>query len=236
VSLSGASARIEKVELTNVLAEFMGNNGENARLCEEDIPSDARATLFLKQTHGNTWLTIIVNNARPHALFTVWVLLDTTINSPLTGAPATPMVRSDLVDDLVPVTPPRGLPFGLNGVDAHGDPIFTEDDGDIRVYMDSTGPTGPGFGTRSLVPNGFYTNRFGWGSFTTHLDFELVGDAYPFDKVEIPGRVVQGDLSPVPIRPIPFAIVSHCKDEKGHGLVFRANSATGDQAWFLYQP
>jgi hypothetical protein len=229
---------MERVELANELGQFMGNNGENNRLCEEEIPSDARATLLLKQTHGQTWLSIIVNNARPHALFTVWVLLGTDaaspLPSPLTGAPATPMVRSDLVAALVPVTPRVGDPLVTVGLQS---PPFQPGDGDTTVYMDNLGPTGPAFGTRSLVPNGFYTNRFGWGIFTTHLDFELVGGTYPFDQVEIPGRVVQGALSPVPIRPnLPFAIVSHCKDEKGHGLVFRANNATGDQPWFFYRP
>ena len=223
VSLSGASARIEQVKLSNVLSEG------NAALCEEDFPSDARATLFLKQTRGQTWLTIIVHNARPHALFTVWLFLSGL--SPLTGVDAMPMVRSDLVDDLVEVTPPVGFEFGLQN------PPFDSEDGDTTVYMTSTGPTGPGFGTRSLIPNGFYTNRSGWGIFTTHLDFALVDGSYPFDKVEIPGRVAQGDFQPVPILPdFPFGIVSHCKDEKAHGLVNRANDATGDQPWFFYEP
>ena len=114
-SLSGASARTDRVELSNVLSEA------DAALCEADFPSDARATLFLEQAHRQTWLTIIVHNARPHALFTVWVFLNGP--SPLTGRDATPMVRSGLVDDLVQVTPPRGFRFGLNGVDATGSPI-----------------------------------------------------------------------------------------------------------------
>ena len=37
------------------------------------------------------------------------------------------------------------------------------------------------------MPNGFYTNRFGRGIFTTHLDFDPVRGAYPFEKVAIPG-------------------------------------------------
>jgi len=61
-----------------------------------------------------------------------------------------------------------------------------------------------------LAGSGPYTNRFGWGIFTTHLDFELVGGDYPFDKVAIPGRVEPGDLDSVPIRPVAFAVVSHC--------------------------
>lgn len=232
-SLSDAAARIKRVELINTLNLFKSEG--DAALCEEEFPSDARATLFLKQAHGQTWLTIIVRNARPHALFTIWVFLDGA--SLLTRA-ATPMVRSSMVDELVEFTPPRGFPFGLNGVDANGVPIFEADDGDTTIYTDSTGTTsGPGFGTRSFVPNGFYTNHLGWGIFTAHLDFELEDGAYPFDKVVIPGRVNKGDLSPVPIfSAIPFAIASHCKDEKAHGLVNRANDATSDQFWFTFEP
>jgi hypothetical protein len=66
---------------------------------------------------------------------------------------------------------------------------------------------------------------------------------YPFDKVEIPGRVSPGALDPVAIGlnfpgvgVIPFGVVSHCKNEKGHGLLFRANDETGDQGWFLFVP
>lgn len=221
-SLSDAVARIKRVELTNILS------ANNAALCEEEFPSDARATLFLQQTHGQTWLTIIVHNARPNALFTVWVFLD--VISPLTGRDATAMVRSSMVnEELVNVTPPVGSDFGLQS------PPFQPGDGDTTVYNDSGGPTGPGFGTRSLVPNGFYTNRLGWGIFTAHLDFELEDGAYPFDKVEIPGKVNKGDLAPIPIfSAIPFNIASHCKDEKGHGLVNKANNATSDQGWFDY--
>jgi hypothetical protein len=226
-SLSEAAARIKRVELTNILSEG------NAALCEEEYPSDARATLFLKQAHGQTWLTIIVRNARPHALFTIWLFM--TEGSPLTIGPPpfsslpTPLVRSSMVDDLVKVTPPVGSDFGLQS------PPFRPGDGDTTVYNDSGGPTGPGFGTRSLVPNGFYTNHLGWGIFTAHLDFELEDGDYPFDKVEIPGRVHKGDLDPIPIfSAIPFGIVSHCKDEKGHGLVNKVNNATSDQGWFDY--
>ncbi len=230
LSLSGAYA--ETVQLTNILSE------ENAALCEEESPSDASATLSFTQDDGETWLTISLADARPNALFSVWLLLDGT--SPLTGASPEPMVPSDLVEDLVAVTPPLGSDFGLNGVDEDGDPIFKATDGDTTVYMDSTGPTGPGFGTRSLVLNGFFTDNSGTGMFERHLDFELVGGAYPFDKVKIPARVKLGELDPVDIRVPPnpaFAVVSHCKDEKGHGLVFRRdNVETGDQAWFLFFP
>jgi hypothetical protein len=240
-SLSDAAARIKRVELTNTLSEG------NAALCEEEFPSDARATLFLKQSHGQTWLTIIVHNARPNALFTIWVFLDGI--SPLTGRDVTAMVRSGLVDDLVEVTPRVGDSDGQDppvvvvtvGLQT---PPFQPGDGDDTVYVESEeNPIpigGPGFGTRSVVPNGFYTNRFGWGIFTTHLDFELEGGDYPFDKVVIPGRVGKGDLDPIPIfsaAPFgPFGIASHCKDEKAHGLVNLANPATSDQTWFVFAP
>jgi len=230
-SLSGGYAFGATVELSNELV-FMDNNGEeNARLCEEQIPSDASARLVYQQGDGQTWLRINVDKARPNALFTVWVILADL--SPLTGVDATPMVPSDLVDELVPVTPPVGFPiedFGLQS------PPFQAGDGDTRVYMDTTGPTGPGFGTRTVVPNGFYTDRFGRGMFEVHLDFELVGGAYPFDRVEIPDRVEPNDFPAVPINANPiFVIASHCKDEKGHGLVFRANNETGDQLWFFFR-
>jgi hypothetical protein len=118
-----------------------------------------------------------------------------------------------------------------------------EADGDKTVYDTFTGDTGPGFGTRTVVPNGFNTDRFGRGMFETRLDFELVGGAYPFDRVVIPDRVSPGDLAAVSIGldipgvgVTPLAVVSHCKDEKGHGLAPRANDATGDQGWFLFVP
>jgi hypothetical protein len=220
-SLSGGDAIGASVQLTNVLS------AQDAALCEEEFPSDATARLVYQQGAGHTQVRILVDKARPHALFTVWVILADL--SPLTGVDATPMVPSDVVAELVPVTPPVGSAFGLQS------PPFEAGDGDTSVYMDSTGPTGPGFGTRSLVLNGFYTDGFGRGMFETHLDFELVGGMYPFDLVAIPGRVAPGQFDPVAIDAnLPFAIVSHCKDEKGHGLVFRANNATGDQAWFLF--
>lgn len=165
-SLSGAAARITRVELSNVLSKG------DAALCEEAFPSDARATLFLQQTNQQTLLTILVHNARPHALFTVWVFLDG--NSPLTGVAATPMVHSNLVDDLVRVTPTVESDVGLQS------PPFQARDGDTTQYNDFHGPTGPGFGTRSVIPTGFYTNRFGRGIFTTRLDFDPVDGAYPF--------------------------------------------------------
>src|SRR5215831_11183109 len=52
VSLSRASARIERVERAHVWAELMENNGETARLCAAKMPSDARATLFLQPADG----------------------------------------------------------------------------------------------------------------------------------------------------------------------------------------
>jgi hypothetical protein len=231
-SLSAGYANGATVQLSNVLSPG------DAALCEEEFPSDATARLVYQQGDGHTQVRILVDKARPHALFTVWVILAKP--SPLTGVEPTPMVPSDLVNqDLVDVTPPVDFPFGLKS------PLFMPGDGDTTVYMDSTDPTGtgPGFGTRTVVPNGFYTDRFGRGMFETHLDFELVGGAYPFDRVAIPGRVSPGDLAPVSIGlnipdvgVTPFAVVSHCKDEKGHGLVFRANPETGDQGWFLFVP
>jgi hypothetical protein len=230
-SLPGGYANGASVQLTNVLSK------DDAALCEEEFPSDARARLVYQQKDGETWLRIMVDKARPNALFTVWVLL--AAPSLLTGVEPTPMVPSDVVAELVPVTPPVGFPFGLQS------PPFEAGDGDTMVYMDSTDPTGtgPGFGTRTVVPNGFYTDRFGRGMFETHLDFEVVGGAYSFDRVAIPGRVSPGDLRPVSIGldipdvgVTPFAVVSHCKDEKGHGLVFRANPETGDQGWFFFVP
>jgi hypothetical protein len=221
-TLSAGYAHGSTVQLSNMLS------AQDAALCAEEFPSDATARLVYQQGDGHTQVRILVDKARPHALFTVWVILAGL--SRLTGVDATPMVPSDMVAELVPVTPPVGFPFGLQS------PPFQAGDGDITEYMDSTGPTGPGFGTRTLVPNGFYTDRFGRGMFEVHLDFELVGGAYPFDRVEIPGRVAQNQLMPVPIDAnLPFVVVSHCKDEKGHGLLFRAdNEHTGDQLWFLF--
>jgi hypothetical protein len=231
-SLSGGYAYGATVELSNQLS------AGNAALCEEEFPSDASARLVYQQGDGQTWVRILVDKARPNALFTVWVLLDMTIGSPLTGVGATPMVPSDMVNqELVDVTPPVGFSEGDNPLGLQMPP-FELGDGDTTVYMTTTGDTGPGFGTRTVVPNGFYTDRFGRGMFETHLDFELVlvGGAYPFDRVMIPDRVDPGDFDPVPIRATPFVVVSHCKDEKGHGLLFRANDATGDQPWFFFVP
>jgi hypothetical protein len=73
------------------------------------------------------------------------------------------MVPSNVVAELVPVTPPVGVAFGLQS------PPFQAADGDTTMYMDTTGP---GFGTRTAVPNGFYTDRCGQGMFEAHLDFE----------------------------------------------------------------
>lgn len=232
LSLSRAYADIRHFTLTPIL------NDTNAAICEVPFFTDeARAWLFIKQTHGRTWLTIIVTGSRPHALHTVWLRLgdpvtDDTITSPLTGFGATPMVPTDAIRALVDLTPNNGsagATFGLKEGDLAD--FFGPNDGDVG------GPGGDGFGTRN-VANGFYTNRKGWGIFKAHLDFPVIGGAYPFAAADLRDFEIEpedfGDKSSVTFKKNPFAVVLHCFDEKSHGTLPRATGAL-DQAAFLLE-
>ena len=123
----------------------------------------------------------------------------------------------------------------LGGVDSNGDayggspltgipatPLVAS--GDLPVVLASTGP-GNG---NAEQPNGTWTDERGRATFRVHLDFPLVGGAYPFHR--FPGfdpidprlptenPAVRPVAIPGPQGPFTVMIASHCGDGVGHGL------------------
>ena len=80
------------------------------------------------------------------------------------------------------------------------------------------------------MANGFYTVKKGKGKLEVVLNFPIYNGAYPFQEFD-------SSLTPVPIRTVDMddlrviSIVSHCKDNRGHGLVADTASAP-DEDWF----
>jgi hypothetical protein len=182
----------------------------DAVLCEVD--DAGTATVQLVQKGGATSVRIVVKDSVPDMLLTVWMRLVGL--SPLTDQGATAMVStSAITEELIAVTPNANLIGTLAG----------EGDG------------GTGTMDLGLIPNGFLTDHHGDGTFKTDLDFSILTGAYPFQQVEV---VDLDENGPRAFKGRPFAIVAHCLDESGHGVMFRdtTNPNTFDQPLFIFDP
>ena len=223
VSLSGADA-LGTVELTTI---FPRNDMERMACATEDNPDahfpDARATLSLFQIDGGTLLSITVEDARPNTLYSVWLRV---VANPLTGAISAPMVPTPVIEELVAVTPDAGL---------NRNPDFSP-----FVFPEGVGDDGAG---EENPLNGFRTDNEGNGSLRLLLDFPVLKGAYPFQKADLSAfgielTAMEADSAPVAFKARPFTVVSHCPDDRGHGLLNRVpdDPMTFDQPWFRFDP
>ncbi len=110
----------------------------------------------------------------------------------------------------------------------------------MGLFPVGSGDDGTGTMELSLIPNGFLTDNSGRGHFSTDLDYPVLDGAYPFQDADLSDFGIMLDESaPVAFKARPFAIVSHCLDNSGHGVMFRdpENMAgTLDQPWFIFDP
>ncbi len=135
-------------ELTNVLT------AEASVLCGGPF-DDAKATVFIRQSHGQTRMKLTVRDAAPNMAYSVWVKLADM--SPLTGLPFTAAANPDEMTELATITPSDQL-------------LSTE-----------LGAGDDGSGGETAV-NGFYTDANGDGELTLALDFPLIRGAYQFQE------------------------------------------------------
>ena len=74
----------------------------------------ATARLRLRERNGHSTLTLLIRNARPDTLYTIWVRIkgedsngDTYGGSPLTGIPVTPLAHTTELPAQLAATPPN---------------------------------------------------------------------------------------------------------------------------------
>lgn len=169
----------------------------------------ATATVKVKQKGAGSSVKIEVKGAVPDTLFTVWLRIKGTnglnpAGSPLTGGGSTPLAPGTALDDLDAISP----------------------------WNDAAGA--------ESSADSFVTNADGEGEFEIDLDFPVVGGAYPFQATATsrPGHEGHANV-PTAIAnpadagqsgtPFLFRVVSHCLDNKTHGL-----SPGQREAWFQY--
>ena len=170
----------------------------------------ATAKLRLTERHGRSTLRIIVRNAKPQTLYTVWVRLlgtDSEGNlyggSPLTGIPVTPLAPTDeLPLQLAATLPNPGSDTLSNGFRTN-----RRGNGQLTLRVDFP------------ITSGAYPfQRFpGWE--TAKTDIALTN---PTNLGRLGGE-------PAAIRPVAITdgsqaeatllIASHCVDDTGHGLL-----------------
>lgn len=172
----------------------------------------ARATLKVKQSNGNTRLTIKVRKAMPNAIYTVWLRVKGVLEygpdsgneayggSPLRpGAGSTPLAATDALDGLIAITPAAKL---------------------IGGPLEGLGDDGSGSAEIDLIANGFRTDSKGNASREWALDFPFIDGAYPFQKYR--SEYLRWDMPPLAIAgaPAPFTlrVATHCSDGRAHGL------------------
>jgi len=174
----------------------------------------AIGSIKIKQKGAGSTVKVEIENAVPHTFFTVWVRIKgsnglNSLGSPLTGGGATPLSPSSELNALNDVSP-------WNDGGAGSD----------------------------LVANGFWTDADGDGGYKAHLDFPVVGGAYPFQNMvgsARPGHDGHPDIPTAIANPADagqsatgflIRVVSHCQDQKGHGLAPSVGSNPGREAWF----
>jgi hypothetical protein len=178
------------------------------------------ATVRVSQEGGNSTAKFRVRNARPNTVYTVWLRMNGSgpgdENGLGGGTGGSPMTGGGAT--------PLAPGYTLDGL-LHYSPPFAG----------SANPT-----------NGFTTDSKGNANWTAHLDFPIVGGAYPFQRAST--AAVQalrdaGSTWPMERRPHPvanaadpdisapflFRVISHCTDGVGHGL-----SPGVREAWFQY--
>ena len=76
----------------------------HAALCGFDYSNATETVSVFNLPGGRSAVRLDMRNGPPNRLITTWVKLDGT--SPITGAGATPLARTSLIDDLAEATPP----------------------------------------------------------------------------------------------------------------------------------
>lgn len=105
---------------------------------------------------------------------------------------------------------------------------------------DAIAATGPGNGSTGLS-NGFWSDANGNATWTSTLDFAIIGGAYPFDRFvdfdpsdeRLPLESPRAFAVAIANSGVPFTVrvASHCTDGTGHGLVPGAH-----EGWFDWLP
>lgn len=123
----------------------------------------------------------------------------------------------------------------LTGTDAtgatYGGSPFTGAPGTALVpgseLAETLRATGEGNGS-TAISNGFWSDEHGNATFTTELDFPIIGGAYPFHMLpdfdasdpRLTAEAPRNHPVAIPTSGIPFTlrVASHCTDDLGHGL------------------
>ena len=186
------------------------SNGNNmVKNCGGTFP-DARARMMVNQVANSTDVNMMVSNARPNTLFTVWFWLkakdqngNTFGGNPLSGKSGAPFAPSTAYEELLNAT------GSGNGV-TEGSNVFTTD-------ADGNGT----FSTTLDYP------MFG-GAYPFHkiTSFDPLDSRLPIDNARIYPVAL---LTPSPAIDMPFMvrIASHCTDGQSHGW-----SAGAREPWF----
>lgn len=206
LTTSGSLHTVEQnCEITAGLVDPSGNAWQGAT-----------ADVMVRQVGSGSTVDIKVRGAVPDTLFTVWVrikgkngLNDGTDGSPpgspLTGGGATPLAPGSELNALNDISPWNNLAGA------------------------------------SYSANSFMTDTGGEGNFAIDLDFPVVRGAYPFQMMVGSARPGHDGHADVPTAiadprepgqgstPFLFRVVSHCLDNKSHGL-----SPGAREAWFQY--
>lgn len=203
----GLSQNYDFVKLSPDTPDPNGNNIEGN--CEADYP-DATASMDITQGLDATDVTIIMSDAQPNTLFTVWVWLkakdssgETFGGNPISGKSGAPLAPSSAYEELLAAT------GSGNGV-TEGANVFTTDENGNAVF--STSLDFPLFG----------------GAYPFHK-------IKNFDPSDPRLLIENARAYPVPIvspsdtidAPFMLRIASHCSDGMSHGW-----SGSAREPWF----
>jgi len=187
-------------------------SGSGHTILENCGPSSGNqsATVKVSQDGGNSKAKFKIRDASPDTVYTVWIRIKGKNGLNPAGSPLTG-------GGATPLAPGTALD-GLNAYSPWSD---------------------GGVGTPNPT-NGFTTDANGDASWIVHLDFPIVGGAYPFQKTATsrPGHEGHANVPTAIANPADagqadtaflFRVVSHCTDNAGHGL-----SPAVREAWFQY--
>ncbi|MFQ5961614.1 MAG: hypothetical protein ACE5MG_09465 [Candidatus Methylomirabilales bacterium] len=122
---------------------------------------DSTATAEIVEVDDETTVTIVVLNAEPHTLYTVWIRLNGT--NPVTRTGSTPMAPTTEIDAMLDHTP---------------------DIPDINACNQDCNCDPPGSDDPQDLVNAFVTDHRGNAVIQVTLDFRLSDREYPFDKYD----------------------------------------------------
>ena len=155
---------------------------------------NASASIEIEQENGATEVEIEVEDAAPNTLFTVWLMHEEP--NPLTAnRPFTALANPSDIAQLATYTPATAL-------------------SDTAMALGLVGDDGSG---SVNAINGFRTDANGEGEISLNLDFPLIKGAYQYQ--EFNGNLKANATGHTPLGGVKLVIVSHCVDDRAHGLV-----------------